>query len=488
MRFLKLRIKNGFLERVVDFSKSANLIHSEKNSTGKTTFVRAMFYALGYPIPSTRGVRFEKMEFWVTFQNKEKLLEIYRKDSRLTIIDGDETWDFLLPYNFLEVSRMITGCDNKDILENLLGVAYMDQEKGWTLLNRGKVIGNIQFNIEALVRGLGGIQCDEEILRLEAVNLQLKKYEYMYSVAGYQKEISAEGAVNGVEMSEAEDHRLDLLRVEREPILSEIRQIASILRKNKSLVKFLTDMKLSVQAPSGEEIPVTKDTLVGFSDNAELLVTRKRMLETSLLDIERQIESLEKQREEENRLFDVQTAIERFDSDINKIRVNAIAAKHMVERLKRERKDLQEQIRSLTKQDNGVISELHKCISDYAQELDVPEDYVSASRDYIFTNDLKSYSGTILHKIVFAFKMAYVKLVEKKTGLVLPIVLDSPSGREVEHGVVEKMLNIIQRDYSNHQLIVASIYDYDIKEKKMIEFADRLFGLKDIISVDEHNR
>lgn len=123
------------------------------------------------------------------------------------------------------------------------------------------------------------------------------------------------------------------------------------------------------------------------------------------------------------------------------------------------------------------------CISAYAKELGVSETYVAPNKDYIFTNDLKSLSGTILHKIVFSFKLAYIKLIREKTRIVLPIVLDSPTGREVQHDTVEQMLQIIQRDYSEHQLIVASIYDFDLKNKKKIEFEDRLFGVEDIMKV-----
>ena len=88
-----------------------------------------------------------------------------------------------------------------------------------------------------------------------------------------------------------------------------------------------------------------------------------------------------------------------------------------------------------------------------------------------------------MHKIVFSFKLAYIKLIKEKTGIVLPIVLDSPTGREVEHNTVEVMLKIIQRDYPEHQLIVASIHDYDLKEKELIEFKDRLFSTTDIMTV-----
>lgn len=117
--------------------------------------------------------------------------------------------------------------------------------------------------------------------------------------------------------------------------------------------------------------------------------------------------------------------------------------------------------------------------------MGVGEKYVSASKDYIFTNDLKSLSGTILHKIVFSFKLSYIKLIREKTGILLPIVLDSPTGREVKRDTVEKMLRIIQRDYSDHQLIVASIYDYDIESKNRIEFKNRMLDTDDIIKFNE---
>ena len=64
-------------------------------------------------------------------------------------------------------------------------------------------------------------------------------------------------------------------------------------------------------------------------------------------------------------------------------------------------------------------------------------------------------------------------------------MLDSPSGREVEHSTVESMLKIIQRDFPEHQLIVASIHDYDLKDKKIIEFKDRLFSPTDLMKVGE---
>lgn len=485
MKFLEFTLKEGLFQKSVAFSEIANVIYSQKNATGKTTFLRAIFYALGYPVPSTKGVKFDEMEFWLTLESRDKHFRIFRHGSYLSIDDGTEQVDYSLPTDFYDVLIAITGCENKDVLDNLIGSSYMDQEKGWTLLNRGKVIGNISFNIEALVRGLGGKGCDSEILELEAVKRSLKKYEYMQSVGKYQEEIhEAGGDIEFDTPEEVRDIRLEMLRVEREPLLEELRQIKSILRKNKLLVEYISGFKLIVQSSMGEEIPVTQETLVGFIDNTEFLVARREMLSADLEAVNKKIAALQKQKEKDEGLFKVQTTIEAFDSDIRKINVDPVATQRIIDQLRRERQKLQERIRAMTEQDNGVVVELHNCISTYAKELGVSEAHVAPNKDYIFTNDLKSLSGSILHKIVFSFKLAYVKLIREKAGIILPIVLDSPSGREVEHSTVELMLKIIQRDFSEHQLIIATIYEYELKDKKVIEFKDRLFSNTDIMPVN----
>jgi len=409
MKIIEITLQEGMFVKTVQFSEIANIIYSKKNTVGKTTFLRAIFYALGYSVPSTKGIKFDGMEFWITVANGNKKYKLYRHDSYLSIDDGNEQMDYSLPTDFYEIHSFLTGCENKDILDNLIGASYMDQEKGWTLLNRGKVIGNISFNIEALVRGLGGKECVDEIRQLDAVKRQLRKYEYMHSVAEYQEAIYEDGEdIEYDAPDEVVDHRIELLRAEREPIVGELKQIKSILRKNKLLAEYISDFKLTVQSSvTGEEIPVTQETLVGFIDNNEFLTARREMLASELDEVNRKIASLEKQKGKEEQLFKVQTAIEAFDSDIKKISVDAIATQRIIEQLKRERKKLQEQIRAMTKQDNGVVMELHNCISAYAKELDVSETYVAPNKDYIFTNDLKSLSGAILHKIVFSFKMSY---------------------------------------------------------------------------------
>ena len=215
------------------------------------------------------------------------------------------------------------------------------------------------------------------------------------------------------------------------------------------------------------------------------LYTYARIFGRASLDsIKQKLNELEKERDAEERLFNLQTMIESFDADIKKIQVDPIETKKVIDQLKKEKEQLNDRIRDKTKMDNEVVQQLHACIYSYAQELGIDSKYLDPSTDYLFTKDLQSLSGTILYKIVFAFKLSYIKMIKQKAGITLPIVLDSPQGREVEHTTVENILRIIQRDYSDHQLIVASIYDYDLPNKTTIEFKERMLTDEDIMATD----
>ena len=50
------------IENLDTFSEKRNLIYSKTNTKGKSTFVRLLFYALGYPIPNMRGIKYEDIE------------------------------------------------------------------------------------------------------------------------------------------------------------------------------------------------------------------------------------------------------------------------------------------------------------------------------------------------------------------------------------------------------------------------------------------
>ena len=124
---------------------------------------------------------------------------------------------------------------------------------------------------------------------------------------------------------------------------------------------------------------------------------------------------------------------------------------------------------------NSIIDNVYLSIQRYAKELDIYQ-YMDDNRDYIFTDDLKGFSGAVYHKMVFSFKMAYIIELQKYLGYKLPIVLDSPSGREVDQKNISDIMKILSRDFKDNQIIIASIYDdYGFEKTNRIELDKGIF-------------
>ena len=483
MRIVSLQVNSmqqtilGDNQKIFNFTPEVNVVYSKKNSVGKTTLLRMLMYALGYPIPNTRGIRFSDYETVLTVMGTTGSEFILTRNGNYIEITHEGTESgYSLPAEQSEMHALIFGIENLEVVDNLLGAFYVDQEKGWTLLNRGKAIGNIHFSLESLLRGLSDKSNDELSQRLSVVRRELQKYRHMLDVAKYKAEINKLGE-NLYSDSPADeiDTALEVLYCERKPIEEELRRIKSVIRKNSSFEKYITSFRLRVKAPDGSEIPVNKDTLVGYADTTHLLVAKQKIVCEQLAVIDRRIHQLKAKQDKESMLFDVKSNLEQFDSEISKIDVDALATQRIIAKLKKEQKDLKEQVITSVKQNNPLVTELHDLISQYATRLGLDEKYVSARSDYIFTDDLKSLSGAIFHKVVFAINTSYVALIRNHTGVCLPIILDSPSGREVSEENVNEMMAILAENYAEHQIIIASIYNnYDFSDKNIIELQDRL--------------
>lgn len=119
------------------------------------------------------------------------------------------------------------------------------------------------------------------------------------------------------------------------------------------------------------------------------------------------------------------------------------------------------------------MDSLYKNVLKYAIELGIGNDESLAS-SYLFTSNLKELSGALLHKTVFAFRLAYIIEIEKVLNIKLPIILDSPSGKEVDKANIQLMVSILKRDFFDHQIIIASIFEYDVDAINTIEIKNRL--------------
>jgi len=287
---------------------------------------------------------------------------------------------------------MVFGIENKDIISNLLGVYYIDQEKGWTLLNRGIVIGSIHFNIEELIRGLSGINCTDLIEKETQLKRKISKYKQMLSIAEYQQILQNEKELVTNSYEDKIDSELDSLLIKQREIKEELRRIDKILSDNKHFKKFVIEMKLLVKTSSGEIVPVTENNIVGLNDAIELLVTKRKLTFARFVDVTSKIEKKQKKFDKEYeqlKFFESVNQLEIFDKRISSIPLNRIIIKQEITNLEKEVKDIREEISRITKNNNTIGSYIFEIIIKYATELKIG-DKNSISPTYLFTSEYTS--------------------------------------------------------------------------------------------------
>ena len=473
-------LKEGLFERSIDFSDSANLVFSVRNTCGKT-LLRSLLYGLGYSIPNTRRLKFDRCEIVLIIEaDAAGSVKLFRNNTAFIeaqYISSSEKITYVLPEQQQELHSKLWGIENKDILNNLLGSFYVDQEKGWTLINRGVVIGSIHFNIEELIRGLSNTDCSELIAAEARVARDLSKYRQMFSVAQYRASLS--DSVDSLVPDSYEDElrtEIDMLQIKIQHSKRELRRIDELLSDNRRFKNYVAEMKILVQAPDGSTFPVTEDNIVGLTDSIEILVTKRKIEAVRYGNLLSQLASLKEKDDHENEQLTFihnTSLIESFDKTVSQLPLNPIAIKKEIAVLETQLKAIRERITTVTKQNNKVASSISDNLIKYATELGIG-DKDSLPEPYLFTSNLKELSGAIYHKTAFAFRLAYMIAIESVTGVKLPIILDSPSGKEIDKENVNLMMNILKRDFSDHQIIIASIYKYDIPELRIIEIKNRL--------------
>ena len=466
-------------ERTITFSEGVNLIFSRENSKGKTTLLRFMLYSLGYNIPSTRKMKFEQCEV-ITKIHCDRLGDIVLSRFNGTILEmeynGEKT-TYILPDQLHDIQRIIFGTDRTDVLDNILGAIYADQEKGWTLLNRGTAIGSIRFNIEELIRGLSGCDCSDLIQKERQLTNELGKYRQMFSVAKYRESVVAESnTLVSDDYAVESDAVVAQLLIRQNTLQHELKRIDKTLTDNRRFRHYVEEMKLMVQSPDGSIIPVTAENIVGLTDTIDYLIAKRKMISSDLQAVMRQLSNMQKEQNEEAEqlaFYQSESLIEIFDRKIAAVPIDAKAVNKEIKHLETALKAIRKEISTKTKSNTKVIMSLYENMVKYASELGVGNSE-SIATSYLFTSNLKELSGAVLHKTVFAFRLAYIIEIEKFLDIKLPIILDSPSGKEVDQTNIQLMVNILKRDFSKNQIIIASIFQYDFDSVNLIEIKNRL--------------
>lgn len=301
------------------------------------------------------------------------------------------------------------------------------------------------------------------MLRKKKIEENLKKYKQILNIAEYRESIASAGSSVPVESFNHERLlKLDQLKVERDSLKKEIKRLDDNIKNNKKTIELIDDMKLVIRLDDGRELCVTRDMIVGAADSIDFLQAKKKMLISRLERILREIEPLEleiKEEEQQLALFPTETLADVFDRKMTDIDINPADVKRVIGDLEKERAALNEQISQITNDSNDVTKSMIKTVQKYMGELGDSE-AEQMTWKYLFTSNLKELSGAVLHKTVFSFRLAYIIEIEKVLGIKLPILLDSPKGKEVDDSNISKMMQILQRDFPDNQIIIASIYHY----------------------------
>lgn len=473
-------IKEGNFHRHIDFDDKINLVHSSCNTQGKTTLLRIVLHSLGYSIPGTRKFNIAKCDVKteLSCENLGRIL-LKRGSNSGTIVtnfNGKET-TYVLPSQLVELHKLLFGTQNETLISNLLGAYYIDQEKGWTLLNRGVVIGNIHFNIEELIRSLSERSCSELIEKEMKLSKELGKFQQMRSVSKYQQAIVENGGtLANDEYDDKIEIELEQLSIRQNEVKNELSRIDKTINDNKAVRRYIAEMKLLIRLPSGEQFPVTEESIVGLNDSIDFLIAKRKMLSRDLSDIVRKIDNhkASKSHEEQQMEFwKTENITQLFDRQISTVPLNPVSIDKNIKLLQNKLSQIRKQISDRTKVGNPISKELYDNVLKYANELGIG-DSSSIAQTYIFTSNLKELTGAILHKTVFSFRLAYILAIQKALNIRLPIILDSPSGKEIDQSNVQLMVKILERDFADNQIIIASIFDYNFKKRKIIEIQDRL--------------
>lgn len=470
-------IRVGMFEKVYSFSKGNNLIHSMNNSVGKTTLMRVILYSMGYSVPGTKLFPIERCEIEskiITDDAKE--IKLVRKTANYVVChEGEEANTYCLPEQLHELQVKYFKTEDIYILDNLLGVFYLDQEKGWTLLNRGVVIGNNRFNIEDFVQGMSGRDCSDLKRQKIKLEVELSKYEQISNVTKYKESLAMTGGSILKEHPEDElDNLIELKQVELNLAQKELNRIDRSLNSNQQVKSFIDQMKLTVETPDGTLLKVTTDNVVGLNDSIDFLIAKRKIQSIECNKLMKTLSQLREQKKQtEEAFFTVESIADAFDEMVQKFPYSYTKIESIKENLKGQLKNVRKQISERTKSKNAVLYSMHANVIKYAKELEVG-DVDSINLNYLFTSNLKVLSGALLHKTVFSFRLAYILEVKKILGVKLPIILDSPSGKEIDLQNVQMMINILKRDFSDHQIIIASIFEYDLPEVNKIEIKKRL--------------
>lgn len=482
MKINRLFLKDGLLEEtLIDFS-DWSLIFSEDNSSGKTTLIRFILFSLGFDVPSTKGLNIKKYETEI---------ELETKGRNYTIFSGPSMHGFKVKDNIsnkstylsstLELHSLIFNVKNKKLLENILGTFYFDQEHGLMNWNKGTVIGENKFRIRDFLVGVSDIDLSDEY----GVMNELKKERDTYlAFSQFKKKTGSPRSFNISSTDKDEllgfENKKSYLKYTLQGISSKIIEYENMLKDSNDVSKFISNMQLFIKRDI-DNVPflLNEKDILHLDDSKDWLKANILDLKEKTLQIKEDIAGINYQINKRKNLFDdfVSSTIEEVTRKTSEVQITEGQILSVIDNLKDKIDVIEQNVeKTIRRESEKNISFINYLVESYGKEL-LPEDKLHGEiiSELLFLKRNDKYSGRILSHLSYAFHLAYIALIDNLYNIKLPIIIDSPTSNELTIENFEKVLDIIKRDFNDHNLIIASIYKYGDEKLKTIKMRNKLF-------------
>lgn len=481
-RIKSLSIREGFFVSKFDFSDRCTLVHSDgANSVGKTTLLRCILYAFGEAASSTSGLDFSKLEFKVHIAKDDGDLICLRAGDMIKIMRaGGPPRVFAASSELDSVRKAIWGFDSRFVRENYLGAVFIDQDKGWTLLNRGKVTSGIPFNIEQLIDGLSGERGLALFEREKGLNGKIKRYKTVASVVDAKKSIDCR--LEGLDAPDlgSKNAKMSSLQVERASLVRRRREVRRVIEDNERFAQYVEDMRLRVDVGKGDPIVVKRANLVGWSDDSAYHETELGILSRDIAELDSQIESLKAEVSGDKALFSVASSIDDVEKQISQLSIDGEAVSSTLESLNKERKQVREESKKLLSSGNEVYDFLSDKVYGFAERLGVGAVYLEDTGG-LLTKSVKKKSGTSRQLLVAAYRLGYAVAIERFANIRVPLIIDSPKNGEMSRNNFELLASLLREEFPDWQVIIASIDPTGFQPDKDVLIKKRLMENSEMI-------
>ena len=216
---------------------------------------------------------------------------------------------------------------------------------------------------------------------------------------------------------------------------------------------------------------IDKYKLKGYSFNNDILKMRKTELEIETKKIEKEIDKFKTQIKQIRKNNQQDDSSQYLKKVFNLVKTSGLT----IEELKLLKNSNSSQIKKnkeiIKKEISDNIDEFWEILHPILNDFELGKKYMK--KETVLIDKLIGISGTQLHQLALAFKIALNKLIEKRLNIELPFIIDSPKGSETSDRISDLMLQSVSKHLPNHQIIVSSAFNnFNIKFDKKIILID----------------